>query len=342
MSLRARLGLRLPLVLAPMAGVSTPALVAAVSEAGGLGSLGAAYLSPADLRAAGEAVQAQTGYAWAVNLFVPGPTPVPSAEAQAAAEAELAPFHAALGLEPPRCPAPAPDPFEAQWREVLALRPAAFSFTFGVLPPEFLTPLRDLGTVLIGTATSVEEVRALAAAGVDAVTVQGREAGGHRGGWAHDALSDTLALTRAAAGVTDLPLMAAGGIMDRDAVAAALGAGAELAQCGTAFLLTEEAGTSAPYRAALQAATEDTETVLTRAFSGRLARGLSNAVTRAVHSPLPYPLQNALTRPMRTAAAAAGEPEYLSLWAGTGVAAARPGRAADRARELTQGLAAPQ
>lgn len=332
-SLRERLGLRLPLVLAPMAGgVSTPALVAAVSEAGGLGSLGAAYLTPEQIRQAGAEIAALTSRPWALNLFAPQPVPVVTPPQVQAAAAELAPFHAELGLPAPALPqTPEPD-FEEQFAAALACRPAALSFTFGLLSAAHLAELRGRGILSIGTATGLEEVRQLTA---DAVVVQGGAAGGHRGGWAHDEQADTLALVRAARAVTHLPLLAAGGLMTRDDVAAALAAGAELAQCGTAFLLADEAGTSAPYRAALA---RGGETVLTCAFSGRPARGLKNAVTENVQHPLPYPHQNALTRPLRGAAARTGRAEFLSLWAGTGVGQVRPGPAAEVARQLTAGI----
>lgn len=335
-SLRERLGLSLPLVLAPMAGgISTPALVAAVSEAGGLGSLGAAYLTPEQVRQAGTEIQGLTTRPWAVNLFAPQPVPEVTPPQVQAAAAELAPFHAELGLPAPALPqTPEPD-FAEQFAAALACRPAALSFTFGRLGAAHLADLRGRGILSIGTATGLEEVRQLTADGVDAVVVQGGAAGGHRGGWAHDEQAGTLALVRAARAVTHLPLLAAGGLMTRDDVAAALAAGAELAQCGTAFLLADEAGTSAPYRAALS---RGGETVLTRAFSGRPARGLKNAVTEEVRRPLPYPHQNALTRAMRGAAARAGRPDFLSLWAGAGVAKVRPGPASELARQLSAGL----
>lgn len=331
-SLRERLGLRLPLVLAPMAGgVSTPALVAAVSEAGGLGSLGAAYLSPAEILKAGQEIRRQTARPWALNLFAPQEVLPVSGTQVTTALAELAPFHAELGLPAPGfSERPEPD-FAEQLAAALSLRPAALSFTFGLLSAAQLAQVRAAGALAIGTATGVDEARALAAAGVDAVVVQGGAAGGHRGGWQHDELADTFALTRAVAQVVDLPLIAAGGLMTAGDVRSALDTGAELAQCGTAFLLADEAGTSAPYRAALA---HGGETVLTRSFSGRPARGLKNAVTEGVQHPLPYPQQNALTRPMRTAAAQAGRAEFLSLWAGTGVGQVRPGPATEVARAL--------
>ena len=324
-----RLGLRVPVVQAPMAGgPTTPELVAAVSQAGGLGSLGAAYLTPAQIREAGQAVRAHTPRPFAVNLFVPEPQPPVTDPQVAAAVAELAPLYAELGLPPPKLPERVQEDFGAQLEAVLDVRPAVFSFTFGCLGQAEVATLHAAGLVVMGTATSVEEARALAAAGVDAVVAQGSAAGGHRGSWLRDELADTLALTRAVAQAIALPVIAAGGLMDAADVRAALNAGASLAQCGTAFLRAAEAGTSTPYRAALRAA-QPGMTTLTWAFSGRPARGLANRVTAEVVSPLPYPLQNALTRELRTAAARAGRAEFLSLWAGEGVHRGREGTAAE-------------
>ncbi|AIZ45663.1 2-nitropropane dioxygenase [Deinococcus radiopugnans] len=326
-SIMQRLNLR-PIVLAPMAGgPGTPELAAAVSHAGGLGSLGAAYLTPAQILEAGAAVRRLTRGPFAVNLFAPQPTVQPTELEVEQAAAELAPFHSDLGLPPPALTTQADIDFGAQLDAVLELRPAVLSFTFGRLNTRHLEALRERGILVIGTATGLEEARQLEADGVDAIVVQGGAAGGHRGGWLEDELADTLALTRAAAGSVRTPLIAAGGLMTAGDVRAVLEAGASLAQCGTAFLRATEAGTSAPYRAALAAAKAG-DTVLTRAFSGRTARGLRNAVTEGIGQPLPYPFQNALTRPMRAAGAAAGRADVLSLWAGEGVAQGQEGSAA--------------
>ncbi|MFC4639433.1 NAD(P)H-dependent flavin oxidoreductase [Deinococcus hohokamensis] len=319
------LGLKVPVVLAPMAGgAGTPALAAAVSNAGGLGSLGAAYLSPDQITAAMAAVRGATNWPFAVNLFAPQPLPQVGPAAVDAACAELASFHAALRLPPPALPAQLQEDFGAQLAAVLSAPPAVFSFAFGRLAPDHLQALKAAGVLVIGTATGVKEARQLENDGVDAVVAQGAAAGGHRGGWAHDELAGTVALTQAVASAVSIPVIAAGGLMRREDVRAVLRAGASLAQCGTAFLLADEAGTSPAYRAALA---QPGRTVLTRAFSGRPARGLHNALIAAVRHPLPYPLQNALTRPLRTAGAAAGQADVLSLWAGEGFAQASQGPA---------------
>ncbi|GGK14453.1 nitronate monooxygenase [Deinococcus malanensis] len=306
-------------------GVGTPELAAAVSRAGGLGSLGAAYLSPAQIVQAMDAVRHLTDRPFAVNLFALQPVPQITPAQVEAACAELLPFHAALHLPSPSLPTHLQEDFEAQLEAVLAAPPAVFSFAFGRLESGHLRALKAAGVVVVGTATSVPEALTLETDGVDAVVAQGAAAGGHRGGWQHDELADTLELTRAVARAVSLPVIAAGGLMTREDVNAVLDAGASLAQCGTAFLLADEAGTSSAYRAAL---TRGGDTVLTRAFSGRTARGLRNAVSDAVAHPLPYPHQNALTRPLRSAGAQAGQADVLSLWAGEGFTLARPGPAA--------------
>lgn len=324
-----RLGLRVPVIQAPMAGgPSTPELAAAVSEAGGLGSLGAAYLTPGQIGAAGEAVRALTARPFGINLFIPGPLPeVTTAEVEAAM-AELAPLHAELGLPPPTLGERVRENFDAQFRAVLEVRPAVFSFAFGRLGAARIAALRAAGILVVGTATGGVEARALAANGVDAIVVQGGAAGGHRGGWTHDELEDTLHLTRVAVWAVNVPVIAAGGLMDAWDVRAALDAGASLAQCGTAFLRAAEAGTSVPYRRALASAGPG-DTTLTRAFSGRMARGLANRVTAGVRCPLPFPLQNALTRELRAAATRMGRAEFLSLWAGEGAWRGQAGTAAE-------------
>ncbi|AKH15802.1 NAD(P)H-dependent flavin oxidoreductase [Deinococcus soli (ex Cha et al. 2016)] len=327
--------LRTPLALAPMAGgVGTPALAAAVTRAGGLGSLGGAYLTPQALRDAIREVRALTDGPLLVNLFAPQPVPAVTPDAVAVATAELRPFHDALNLPPPTLPERVQEDFSAQLNVVLEERPEVFSVAFGPVPPDALAALRARGILTVGTATSLSEALALHESGVDAVTVQGGAAGGHRGGWQDDPLADTLTLVREVARATPLPVLAAGGLMTAGHVRAARAAGATLAQCGTAFLLANEAGTSAPYRQAIRDGTRDT--VLTRAYSGRAARGLRTALTDAVTHPLPFPHQNALTRPLRTAGAQEGrQADVLSLWAGTGYRQAQATGAAQIVAGLT-------
>ncbi|GGS17672.1 oxidoreductase [Deinococcus knuensis] len=328
--------MRTPVALAPMAGgVGTPALAAAVTRAGGLGSLGGAYLTPQALRDAIREVRALTDGPLLVNLFAPQTVPAVTPDAIALATAELAPFHDALRLSPPTLPERVQEDFGAQLDVVLEERPEVLSVAFGPVPPDALAALRARGILTVGTATSLSEALALHESGVDAITVQGGAAGGHRGGWQEDALADTLTLAREVARATPLPVLAAGGLMTADDVRSAQNAGATLAQCGTVFLMADEAGTSVPYRHALQDGRRGT--VLTRAYSGRAARGLRTTFTDAVHHPLPFPHQNALTRPLRTAGAQARQADVLSLWAGTGYRQAQATGAAQIVASLTPG-----
>jgi nitronate monooxygenase len=317
-----------PIIQAPMAGgLSTPALAAAVSNAGGLGFLGCGYLTPEQLRDEIARVRGLTNRPFGVNLFAGGYTQRTDRDAMAIL-ALMSEIHRELGLPAPSLPVLPPDPFRAQLDVVIEAKPAVFSFTFGIPDSEAMTSLRSAGIAILGTATSLHEGQYLEEAGVDAVIAQGAEAGAHRGTFAgEDALVPTLDLVRALTERLTVPVIAAGGIMTGGDIDRALRAGAEAVQMGTAFLTCDETGTSTPYREALSHAHGE-QTVLTRAFSGRTARGLRNAFIDRVGERdeliLPYPIQNSLTRPMRAAAAASGKAEYLSLWAGTGVAQIRP------------------
>ncbi|HEU0054450.1 MAG TPA: nitronate monooxygenase, partial [Longimicrobium sp.] len=337
--LAARLGVAHPVMLAPLAGgPSTPALAAAVSNAGGLGALGAAYLTPAQLRDAVAETRRLTDRPFAVNLFAGGATE--GADDAGPMLALLREWHARLRIDPPAMPSPPVDPFGAQLEVVLETGVPVFSFTFGIPAPEAIAELRRRGIPLLGTATTVEEAKALEAAEIDVVVAQGSEAGGHRGtflGPFEDAMVGTMALVPQVADAVRLPVVAAGGVMDGRGIAAARALGAAGAMLGTAYLATDEAGTSPPYRARLLAARED-ETEITRAFSGRPARGLRNRFMREVEEravPIPpFPLQNALTRPLRQASAARGDADALSLWAGQGVRLLRTCSAFDLTRAL--------
>jgi nitronate monooxygenase len=341
--LRTLLGTALPIVQAPMAGgFDTPDLIAAVSGAGALGSAGAAYLTPAAIREYVAAIRARTQRPFSVNLFAGG---IESRDADPAAMlALLAPLHERFGLPPPVAPGAWPYDFDEQLDALVAADVRIISFTFGLPPDERIAQLRADGRVVIGTATTVAEALRCEAAGCSAVIAQGAEAGGHRGtfiGAFESAMIGLMALVPQIVDAVRVPVLAAGGIMDRRGVAAARALGASGVMCGTAFLDTVEAGSSAAYRHAMAAA-RDGDTVITRAFSGRPARGLANAFERAVDARpgdiLPYPKQNALTRPMRTAAAAANDPEYLSLWAGQATPLAMHDvRAADVVAELAAG-----
>jgi nitronate monooxygenase len=334
-----RLGIEHPVIQAPMGGgPSTPELVAAVSNAGGLGSLGAAYLTPDQITEAIRRIKSLTSKPFNVNLFAGGyetrthdPKPM---------LAVLSEIHGELGLPAPVLPELPPDPFSAQFEAVLAADPLIFSFTFGVPRPDAMAKLKARHITVIGTATTVEEAHMLADAGVDVILAQGAEAGAHRGTFAgpfESAMVPTFRLVPSIRNAVSLPVIASGGIMDGRDISQALQLGASAAALGTAFLACPESGASETYKRAILAARTDA-TVITRAFSGRPARGLANAfitkMTDKENMILPYPLQNILTRAMRTAAASRGDSGFLSLWAGTGVARARVLPAAELVKQL--------
>ena len=338
----ARLGIEHPILLSPMAGgPSCPELAAAVSNAGGLGSLGAAYLSPERIGEELRRIRVLTDKPFSVNLFALDYSrqPVMNPEPMLRVMAEV---HTRFGLGPPPPPPPARDPFPVEIEAVLAAPPAVFSFTFGIPPAAIIQRLKDQGVVVMGTATTVQEGRLLQEAGVDAIVAQGAEAGAHRGTFAdsfENSMVPTLELVRGLVAAVPLPVIASGGLMDGRDIMRALEAGASAAQLGTAFLACPECGASAAYKRAILSARDDT-TVVTRAYSGRPARGLSNEFIQRLAGKedqiLPYPLQNSLTRPMRAAAAQRGDAEYLSLWAGQGVARARALPAAELVRRLVE------
>ena len=325
-------------------GGDTPELVAAVSDAGALGSIGATYLTPPQIAEVCAAVRAKTPRPFGINLFVPD-DPVPPSIDTGAAVAGVAPYFAELGLPHPVPPAPPRRDFDAQLDAAIIGGAALVSFTFGMIPAAACHKVRARGLVLAGTATTVDEAVALQQAGVDLIIAQGSEAGGHRGTFANSidvaafetAMIGTLALVPQIVDAVAIPVIASGGIMDGRGIAAVLALGAAGAQLGTAFLTCDEAGVPDAHKRAILDARED-QTRLTRAFSGRSARGIVNRVMRDIEADaiLPFPLQNALTRPMRAAAAKQGRAEFLSLWAGQGVRMARRMKAADLIATLVE------
>ena len=334
------LGITRPIIQAPMAGgPATPELVAAVSNAGGLGSLGSAYSTPEQITSDMNRVRALTDKPFNVNLFAGGYAPEAPIDASPML-ALLAEIHQELALPPPTLPAWPKNPFAEQLQAILEARPAVFSFTLGIPEPHAIARLKAAGIAVFGTATTLQEGKMLQASGVTAIVAQGAEAGSHRGTFAgpfESAMVPTLELVRSLRAALSTPIIASGGLMDGRDIARAFARGAVSAQLGTAFLTCPEAGTPEAYRRAILAARADT-TVITRAFSGRPARGLLNTFISQLDGQekiiLPFPLQNALTRPMRTAAAKLGEAGYLSLFVGQGVTRARALPAAELMRRL--------
>ncbi len=326
-------------------GVTTPDLVAAVSEAGGLGSLGAGYMSGKAIVAAAEAVRARTQRPFAINLFAPGPRArQPSEEQAVAASAALDPYRAELGLQPNPPLPPYRHAWEEQVRAVLEIRPAVFSFCFGIPEIGLLDRLRDRDIFLMGTASTVAEARLLEEADVDAVIAQGFEAGGHRATFTvpyDQGMIGLMALLPQMVDGVDLPIVAAGGIMDGRAIAAALALGAAGAQLGTAFAACEESGFGEVQLRALMAAHEE-GTALTQAFTGKAGRALRNRfMVEAFEKQLPaapYPLQHRLTSDLRRAAAEQDRPDLMAIWAGQGVGELRCRSAKDLMAELESEL----
>jgi nitronate monooxygenase len=322
----ADLGLKGPLVLAPMAGgAGTPELVAAVSNAGALGSFGGAYLDPVKLKEAIRQIKKLTHRPFAVNLFAPLPEPTLTSGQVQAAMAATKSYRQELGIPDPMVKPPFSPKFEEQFAVVLDERPAVFSFTLGTLEARFMDECHKRSILTIGTATTLDEALALQESGVNAVVGQGAEAGAHRGTFSadqEDLFIGLAALIPMLAGKLRIPVIAAGGIMNGQGIAAALVLGAQAAQLGTAFLACDESGVSTTHRKALLDP-QRRVTRHTRAFSGRWARGLENRfmveMASKIESILPFPAQNTFTQDIRKKAAELGLPDYLSLWAGQGV-----------------------
>ena len=317
-----RLGLAFPIIQAPMAGgVTTVELVAEVAKAGGLGSIGAAYLTPEIIKINASAIRARTNGPFAINLFVGTDDPAPTPAEIAYTCDILRPWAEAYGVEPPSAPS-APIALDRQIEAMLEVCPPVFSFTFGLASEDLLSACRSRHILTMGTATTLEEVVALEQSGVDCICVQGMEAGGHRGTFlrpVEESLIGLMSLLGMAVQATSLPVIAAGGIMNGQGIRAVLDLGASAASLGTAFMVTDEAGTP-PAHQHMLAEADPRPTVLTRAFSGRTARGITNRFHETV-SPhqnklVPFPALNDMTRKIRQAAAIAGDAEALSLWAG--------------------------
>ncbi len=340
-----RFGLRYPIIQAPMASAATAELAAAVANAGGLGSYGFA-MTPVD-RLADEiaAIRRLTNQPVNFNFFCHAP-PVPDPARDQQMAERLAPLYAAFDLSPPAGPAAAPYPTfgEAHLEILLPALPTIVSFQFG-LPPRFhIEALKAAGAFIIGTATTVEEAVWLVEHGADVICAQGFEAGGHRGTFLRDPAASeigTLALVPQVVDAVRCPVIAAGGIMDGRGIAAALMLGAAAVQMGTAFLGCPEAKVQPLHRRALHAGTD---TRLTKAYSGRPARGIANRLieTLAAHeAEIPdFPLQQHFSRPLNAASALRGSTECLQMWAGQGAPLLRERPAAELLKMLAHEAAA--
>jgi nitronate monooxygenase len=314
-----RFGLRVPILMAPMAGACPPELAIAVAGAGGMGAGGALMLQPEAIGAWARQVRAGTNGAFQLNLWIPDPPP----RRDAAHEAEVRRFLGQWGPEvPPEAgDAGLPD-FAAQCEALLAAGPAVISSIMGLYPPEFVARFKARGIAWFATVTSVAEALAAEAAGADVIVAQGAEAGGHRGafdaGEAERRAVGLFALLPAVADAVRVPVVATGGIADGRGVAAALLLGASAAQIGSGLLRCPEAGIDPLWAAAL-GATRPEDTLLTRAFSGRAGRAVATSYAIAAAAgpePAPYPVQRGLTAPMKAAAREARDVQRMQAWAG--------------------------
>jgi nitronate monooxygenase len=341
MTLQQLVGIELPIVQAPMAGVQGSALAIAVSNAGGLGSLPCAMLSPDEIRRELTAIKSQTKKPYNVNFFCHTP-PAPSSERESAWRTTLAPYYRESGIDSVTIQTgPGRSPFSEEAADLLdEFKPAVVSFHFGLPPAHLLGRVKALGAKIFSSATTVEEARWLEAKGVDAIIAQGLEAGGHRGIFLSDDLSTqlgTFALLPQVVRTVKIPVIAAGGIADAKCVAAAMALGAAGVQIGTAYLLCPEATTSAVHRAALKSDAAR-HTALTNLFTGRPARSIVNRLMREigpVSTAVPaFPLAVGAVMPLRAKAESQGSGDFSPLWSGQNATGCREIPAAELTREL--------
>ncbi|HEU5047467.1 MAG TPA: nitronate monooxygenase [Rickettsiales bacterium] len=343
-----KLGIELPIIQAPMAGVSTPVLAAAVSNAGGLGSLGVGAMDAACARRTIEETKALTDKPFNVNVFVHEAARA-DAQREAAWLKALAPYFQTYDAEPPKSIREIYKSFREDGDMLdmlLAARPAVVSFHFGLPSPAYIAALKNAGITLLATATNLDEAHAIQAAGIDAGVAQGIEAGGHRGVFdpkAHDDALSTFVLTRLLVERLDIPVIASGGIMDGAGIAAALRLGAVAAQLGTAFIACPESSANDAFRAALKGPGAQ-HTVMTDMISGRPARCLANRFTALSEAlaglPVPdYPIAYDAGKALNAAALAKGEGGFGAQWAGQGAPLARSMPAAELVRTLAREMA---
>ena len=337
-------GTEIPVVLGPFGGVSSVELTAAVSDGGGLGSYGLYGYSAGAIGDTAAQLRKATAKPFALNLWIPTgdeTTAVPQEDFDNYLET-LKPYFEEVGLPIPDMPDHYMPDYDEQVAATLEARPAVVSFVFGVPAPELVEEAHRLGIVLVGTATTVAEAVALEAGGVDAVVASGMESGGHRVSFlkpAEESLIGTFALVPQVVDAIRIPVIAAGGIVDRRGYAAARALGADAVQVGSAFLATRESAAVPAYRDILHSPAAS-ETVLTRVLSGRLARGIPNRIIGELSKTTgtaPFPIQNWLTGRFRPQAAAQGNTELMSLWAGQAAPLIRHDSAADVLAELLAG-----
>ncbi len=343
--LKELLGIELPIIQAPMAGVQGSALAVAVCNAGGLGSLPCAMLGPDALRQELTALKSQTSRPFNVNFFCHAP-PTPDAQREAAWRALLAPYYKEFGIDPASISAgPERAPFSHEAADVLSeFKPPVVSFQFGLPSPGLLARVRTWKPIVLSTATTLDEARWLEAHGVDGIVAQGLEAGGHRGHFLSGDLTlqmSTLALVPQMVREVKVPVIAAGGIADARGVAAALALGAAGVQAGSAYLLCPEATTRSVHRAALKSAAAR-HTALTNLFSGGPARGIINRVMRElgpINAAAPaFPMAAAAMAPLRAHAEARGSGDFSPLWSGQNPTGCKEIPAARLTQELAAGL----
>ena len=345
MTLQQLLGIELPIIQAPMAGVQGNALCVAVCNAGALGSLPCAMLSIDGMRKELAVIQTQTNKPYNVNFFCHQP-PIISAEREATWRTALAPYYKEFGIAAASIPAgPGRTPFNSEFAGVLTeFKPPVVSFHFGLPSPELLARVRSWGAKILSSATTVDEARWLEAHGVDAIIAQGLEAGGHRGIFLSEDLTTqvgTFALLPQIVKAVNAPVIAAGGITDAKSIVAAMALGAAGVQIGTAYLLCPEVFTTAIHRAALKSEAAK-HTALTNLFTGRPARGIVNRVMREQGSissaPPAFPLATSAIAPLRAKAESMGSGDFSPLWSGQNATGCEEIPAAELTRKLATGI----